>query len=308
VIGVCRRSGTNFLGSLLECHVACGRPAPPIAEDHLLGDAPLLERYVARTARRWPRRWGDREQGAADLERALGDGLLAFLDRRAGGTRVVSRTPSTRHLDLARRLYAGADLVLLVRDGRSVAASLMTAWGWSFDRAVTEWRDGARRLLSFLEGADERVGSDGPRSLLVRYEDLLADLPNRVDELLAFVGLDRDGFDMDKARSLPVLGSSYLRDPDGRITWQPTPRTDDFDPTTRFGSWSPRDHDRFDWIAGDEQRRLGYPSEHVADARRRAAQHALDVVNPVRFAPRRARQEVVTRARALRAERRARRR
>jgi hypothetical protein len=318
LLGVSRRSGTNYLASLLLCHRDTAAPAAPVAEDHLLSGITSLERYVGRTARRWPRRWGDRDSAAADLRRALGEGLLRFLDDRSDGIRTVSRTPSTANLGRAARWYAGADVVLLVRDGRSVAASLATAWGWPLELAILEWRRGARRILGLRGRPGVRVAdaaradavdepSAGARFLLVRYEDVLADLDTAVDRLLRFTGLDPAGFDHDRARNLPVLGSSYARDDDGRLTWEPRSATPGFDPTRRFAEWTGAERARFAWLAGDEQRALGYPDETGPGRPARARMIALDATLPIRLAPWRARRSVANALRSARGEWRARR-
>jgi hypothetical protein len=273
IVGISRRSGTNFLSSVLLCHRDCAAPAPPVVEDHLLRDAPVLERYAHKAAQRWPRRWGDREEARAALEHSLGDGLLAFLASRSTGARPVSRTPRADNLHLAATFYMGADLVLLVRDGRSVVASLVQAWHWTHDRAIKEWRRGARAIIGFerRHAADE----DGPRFIVVRYEDLLADFEAAVDKLLSFAGLDPVGFDYAKARNLPIVGSSYIRDEDGKITFKPVARTADFDPSVRFAGWPRAQHERFNWLAGSEQRALGYPTEVFDSTRIRWAARNL---------------------------------
>ncbi len=331
LLGVSRRSGTNFLASVLLCHSDTAAPAAPVAEDHLLRDIGALERYVARTSRRWPRRWGDREGAADDLRTALGDGLLRFLEARTDGARTVSRTPSTANLERAPQWYSGADVVLLVRDGRSVAASFAAAWGWPLDLAALEWRRGARRILALGGRTDVELVTDGvtdagtsdddvtdgarptaappARFLLVRYEDLLADLDASVARILDFTGLDPAGFDHERARQLPVLGSSYTRDDDGRLTWEPRPAAPDFAPARRFADWSPTERERFDRIAGDELRALGYASDLPVrrGPGRPARQLVLDTTVVLRHAPWTARRAAANALRSGRAEWRARR-
>lgn len=303
IVGVSRRSGTNFLASVLLCHRDCAAPSPPVAEDHLLRDAPLLERYARRTAHHWSRRWGDREEAQAALERSLGAGLLSFLTSRTDGVRAVTRTPHADNLHLAPKLFAGADLVLLVRDGRSVAASLMHAWRWSPDQAIKEWRKGARAILDFTQPG---AGGDEHRFLIVRYEELVGAFDATVDSLLAFTELDPARFDHDKASDLPILGSSYIRDEYGRLTWQPVSRTAEFDPSARYATWSAAAHERFNWLAGDEQRALGYPLYTVGGSRLATAARNVvrDVAAPIRDRPVIAARQTVNRLRDRRADHR----
>lgn len=222
---------------------------------------------------------------------------------RSDGLRAVTRTPATTHLHTAPHYLRGADVILLVRDGRSVAASFAAAWDWPLDRATAEWRRGARRIIDL-----QRARPDDTRLLLVRYEDVLADLETAVSELLAFTGLAPDGFDRDRAAALPVLGSSFDRDDDGRVTWEPRPATPDFDPTRRFADWTQQELMRFEWMAGSEQRALGYttgcePIRGVAD---RARMFARDVAAPVRNAPWTVRRHAENSIRSARIEWRAR--
>lgn len=304
IVGVSRRSGTNFLGSILTIHRDCGAPAPPVAEDHLLVSADVLERYVDSTARRWPHRWGDRRAGTADLRAALADGLLAFLSSRTDAPRVVARTPDATNLTLAPCWYAGADVVLLVRDGRSVAASFERAWRWPLDLAILEWRRGAREMLDLL--SDPEREDHGARFLLVRFEDIVRDLPSEVARLLEFTGLDPEGFDMSSAADLPVLGSSFDRDADGKVTWQPRDRPVDFDPSERHATWSSARLDRFEWLAGDEMRGLGYElASPPGGFGRTTTMNLRDVSRPVVTAPWRVRRAAETTYRRRRSDRRA---
>jgi hypothetical protein len=300
IIGVSRRSGTNFLASVLLCHCDCAAPAPPVVEDHLLRDAPLLERYAQRTARHWPRRWGDREEARSALIRSLGAGLGSFLRSRTDGVRVVTRTPHTDNLHLAPQLFADADLVLLVRDGRSVAASLVHGWRRSHDDAIKEWRKGARDIIQFTQSAN----ADRRRCVVVRYEDLVNDLDNAIDAVFDFTGLDPQRFDRIKAANLPIVGSSYIRDASGQLTWKPVDRPSDFQPAARFAAWSSAQHERFNWLAGEEQRALGYPLKRVDGARlaRVARNTVRDVAGPVRDRPLIVARGVVSRLRGRRAD------
>lgn len=310
MLGVSRRSGTNYLGSLLLCHRDCAAPAAPVAEDHLLREAPTLERYVRRTSRRWPRRWGDRESAADDLRRAVGSGLLTFLEDRSDGRRTVSRTPSTANLHVARRWYRRADVILLVRDGRSVAASFAAAWNWPLEWAAREWRSGARRTLALdTDGPTPARSDDAARFTVVRFEDLIGDRDTTLARLLDFAGLDPGRFDHAAADRLPVLGSSYTRDERGRITWEPRPASAGFDPTRRDTDWTPAQRRRFEWIAGDEQRAFGYAAEVDAPTGPPAVARmlALDATMAVRHAPWLAGRALRSSLRDARAEIRARR-
>jgi hypothetical protein len=258
VVGISRRSGTNFLASLLSMHPDTAAPIAPVREDHLLRDAPLLRDYADRTAARWPLRWGDRETARTRLEQHLGDALAAFLADGVDAPRVVSKTPSPENLDVLPSLLPDAQLVVLLRDGRSAVQSLVAGFRFSFRKAVDEWATGARAILEFQRTT--LPGNPRLRARIVRYEDVVADPDTQLRELLEFCDLDPARFDFDAARNAPVIGSSYVRTQGGDLTWQPVERTGDFAPTTRFEEWSRAKRERFEWLAGDLQRALGYES------------------------------------------------
>lgn len=254
VVGVCRRSGTNFLARALGTHPDCVRPRDPLREDHLFRDGRRLVRYSHAVARRWPRRWGDREAARRVLLTNIGRGLAGFLEEMSGPGRVVTKTPSTRNLDLAATLVPGAHLVVLVRDGRSATESLVQGFGFTRERAMWNWRRGAQRILDLLDGP---AGAN-PRVTLVRFEDLVADPETELARVLRAVGLDPSRLEDDVVRRLPVTGSSFLRSASDQITWEPQQRPAGFDPAHRHADWSRVQRERFAWVAGPQQRRLGY--------------------------------------------------
>jgi hypothetical protein len=293
VVGISRRSGTNFLAGLLQLHDDCAAPQAPVLEDHLLRELPRLRDYAARTAERWPRRWGDRASAHARLEQHLGDGLAAFLHDGVDAPRVVTKTPSPEHLDLFPAVLPNAYVLVLLRDGRSVVDSLVRGFRFSFRKAVDEWTAGARAVLAFEH--DVLPANPKLRVRFVRYEAVVADPETQLRELFEFCDLDPARVDFDAVRNAPVIGSSYARTPSGRMTWQPLERDDDFAPAARFATWSAAKRARFDWLAGDLQRALGYDSS--PDARYDTYNRAADLSTPLV----RARDNAVTKFYARRA-------
>jgi hypothetical protein len=98
--------------------------------------------------------------------------------------------------------------------------------------------------------------------LLVRYEDLLDDLEGSMRRVLGYLGLDPELFDFDRAAGMPVRGSSVFFGP-GRhgVHWDPVEKTSEFDPKQRWRSWRPDMLERFEWIAGEQLRYFGYPTQ-----------------------------------------------
>ncbi len=277
VFGISRRSGTNFVARLLERHPDCGLPAEPVKEDHLLRSARLLERYARSTSRRWPREWGDRESGRLDLERGLGVGLLSFINERTDASRAVTKTPYTDHLDLYPRLFPQARVVLVVRDGRSAVESLVTGFGFPFEKAVREWRRGARNILRFAAEAESRTDL---RFRVVRYEDLVEDPQTTIRDLLRFLDLPAEDAHIATMRQVPVFGSSFFRTDDGSLSWEPRAKDESFRPTKRYATWSTARHGRFLALAGREQAALGY---ELSSVRARRLWQAYNTVAQLAF-------------------------
>ena len=289
ILGVSQRSGTTFLGKVLSCHRDCALPAP-VWESFLLEHADLLTAYAARTATHWSPSWGDIEAFRPLLARHVGRGALEFLQSLAGDKRLVAKTPSVRNLHLAPELFPGAQLVLLVRDGRSVTESYVQGFGWSHERAMRTWARGADAILTFTGRPSADTAEVEHR--IVRYEDLVEDFDAEVTKLLGFLRLDRDRFDYGAARALPVLGSSFCRGDDDSVHWRGIQRTRDFSSVQRFSHWDRRLHERFGWLAGDQLERLGYERVLFGEPTRASGyrNRALDAAWPVRAATRRARE------------------
>lgn len=278
VHGVYPRSGTNHLLNLLCAHPDCAPPSP-LWEDFLLAHAEHLERYVADTAAHWSPGWGAGEEHAERLRRALGDGLLGFLEElagaRPGGPRLATKTPDVRNLALFPALFPRASLVILVRDGRAVVESGVRSFGWFRDRASHGWAEAARAVAAF----EAQQAPGAARHTVVRYESLVEQPETTLRELFGRLGLDAARYDFDAAKALPVWGSSSLAaEPGGRVHWQGSDREADFDPLARFAHWSRRRHSRFNWIAGDALRSLGYAPAETGDGALDALRNgALDV-------------------------------
>ena len=201
-IVACDRSGTTMLRLILDR----GRDLAIPTESMILVDfANVRDRYgglatdaefdrLARDVWRHPkvREWNlarrppDRAglSGEAAYRHALEAPFAAYAGER-GKPRWGDKTPLyVHHLDEVRRVFPEARLVVLVRDGRDVALSLLdvpfgpgNVWG-----AARMWR-------SAVEAGD-RAAAAWPESVLtVRYEDLV-DAPEQVvPEVCTFAGI-----------------------------------------------------------------------------------------------------------------------
>jgi hypothetical protein len=258
ILGILPRSGTNYLMDLLSLHPACGTARDPVREDLFLENSDHLVGFVAALKESWNPRWGTFSDELAEaLQESVGDGLLSFLwehrDRR-----LLTKSPSVRHIDRFFTFFPSARLLILVRDGRSVTQSCMATFGWEFERAARSWAAAADEIRRF---ASTDNGEHEARYMVVRYEDLVRDLRRCLNPIIRFLDLDEEAFDFQAAAELPVRGSSaYFGLGHDSVHWDPVPRGTDFDPTERWREWNRERHERFEWIAGDQLRYFGYRS------------------------------------------------
>jgi hypothetical protein len=201
--------------------------------------------------------------------------------RAQGKERWADKTPLyLAHLDELDAVWPDARFVVLVRDGRDVALSLMhVPFGpnnvWASARF---WADGIRRG----EEAERRYPG---RVLTVRYEDVVADPRSETRRICEFVGL---AYEDDLLAIERTDASKVLKDQAGWFTnvWA------GINPSA-VGKWrtamSPAQQRIFASVAGPELERMGYEAGEAASplgARVRAYQAhdaAMRVVNFVRL-------------------------
>src|SRR5262245_18667252 len=167
ILGMMRRCGTNHLSDLLVQHPDCVAAAP-IHEDHLVQRAGYIRSYVDAVTGSWNPSWGVPDDARARLLRALGDGVIAFLQAGAGAHRVVTKTPRIENLDLFFDLFPASPLLVIVRDGRNVVASNVRSFDENEEAMRQEWARAGRAVLAF----DEQHRDRGLPYRVVRYEDL----------------------------------------------------------------------------------------------------------------------------------------
>jgi len=255
ISGIMPRSGTNHLMDLVRLHpdVAPGRR--PVMEDFFVEHSDHLFGFASGVRGSWDPLWGEFPPDIeADLIRSLGDGLTSFLwtDR---SRRLVTKSPSVKNIAFFHQLFPRATLLILIRDGRSVVQSCMDTFGWDFDTAAHRFSEAARELLAFLASGEEASGH-----LVVRYEDLVADVRTTMMSVLDFAGLRADKFDFSAAETLPVRGSSAHLGPGRSVHWEPVTKDESFRPLERWATWDDAMLARFAWIAGRESSALGYES------------------------------------------------
>jgi Sulfotransferase family len=274
LLSVCPRSGSNYLEALLSLHPHCRRSRLP--EDFFLANSETLLNFCRSVAESWDDWWRPRLGGPNCLAAHIGTALLRFADpdpeeeAPVNDCRLMLRSPTIEGIAAATTVFPNAQLVVLVRDGPATVESGRRSFGWPYEEAMLAWRRSVRRILVFLAGVN------GRRCRLIRFEDLVADPAREIARVIDFLGLDPVLYPFDRVDAMPVFGSSsFGRAPGEEVHWGPVPRDGSFDPLTRARSWPSRRLTRFAWLAGAEQRRLGYPV-HSVSPMGRVANVALD--------------------------------
>ncbi len=178
-------------------------------------------------------------------------GLYALYARQVGKAGYGDKTPShLRFVDLLADRFPEARFVHIVRDGRDVAASVVTMdFGHTrFAEAARAWR---RKVLK-AHAAGSRIGPERYRE--VRYEDLVAEPEQVLRSICGFLGLDYVATMLDyHARADEVLAG--LRDTD-HVQGIRRP------PTVGVRDWrvdlTPYEIAVFDEVAGEALDALGY--------------------------------------------------
>ena len=250
ILGLLPRSGTNHLWDLLGLHPDT-ELMRPVYEDHLVRWTPHLRHFVEDVSRRWSPEWDVGSDETAELLLSLGDGVAAWV---SGGSdrHVVTKMPSVENAQLFFDVFRSSPLIVIVRDGRSLAESGVRTFGWTYEQAFRRWARAAQVVI------DLQRSSPTDRFCVVRYEDLVERPSDTVRHVCERSGLDPETFPYDRIEALPVRGSSALAGQSGGVHWELTEKPADFAPIERWESWSPHLHRRFERLAGDQQRALGY--------------------------------------------------
>jgi hypothetical protein len=257
LLSACPRSGSNYLENLLSLHPQCRKSKVP--EDFFLANSETLLNFCRSVADSWDDWWLQRLGGPSLLAMHIGAALLRFADPdpeedgSVSDFRLMLRSPTTEGIGSATTLFPDARVLVLVRDGPATVESGRRSFGWPYEEAMQAWRQSVRRILSFLASAD------GPRCQLIRFEDLTADPAREIARVIAFLGLDPALYPFNRVDEIPVFGSSSFGRTEGEgVHWRPVPKDSSFDPLARAQSWPAHRLARFAWLAGTEQRKLGY--------------------------------------------------
>ncbi len=263
----CPRSGTTWMQLLLEQH-------PKIASGP---ETQIFEWYVRPLLQAWDyneRTYSDMGLFKILSESAFDDLLRNFVEQclekfranKPNAQVVLEKTPwHLMHHDVMLRLFPDALILHIIRDPRSVAASLKavstTTWGqgWASGNA------GASTQL-WLRAMNRRsiVAAATPNYREVRYEDLIEDTPKTLGDLFAWIGMDASPAFC--AQAAANCGIERLRKGETaglaeRITLT-IPNRDQFYRRGQVNSWqhelTPREIKTVEYLAAETMRELGY--------------------------------------------------
>ncbi|MGJ3245978.1 MAG: sulfotransferase family protein [Elainellaceae cyanobacterium] len=265
LLGIMPRSGTNYVYNLIRLHPDCNCVTDEyMVEDYLVFHANLLTRYADVVCNYWGQFWSHQDDPPMTKDvyqtlknrlcKSLGDGLISYFDQPGDRRRVITKTPSVRNLNYFFKLFPNAQLIILIRDGRSVVESAVKSFGYSYEDATQRWAAAAQTIIEF-EQAHQDVQS---QYLIVKYEDVLDNIPETLTKIFEFAGVNASAYDFDNVGQLPVMGSSAFYNTGG---WKRVSDAKNFNPRQRWSSWSDAQMERFYWIAGDAMVKLGYVDE-----------------------------------------------
>ncbi|MBC7933396.1 MAG: sulfotransferase [Rubrivivax sp.] len=277
------RSGTTLLRLMLDSHPELA--IPPETGFLSLGskfkgrEDKLRERFFHALINHpqplpvWPDFEMDEETFQSALSEvkpfSVSDGYRTFYRlyaARFGKSRWGDKTPLyCLDIDAIRKTLPEARFIHFIRDGRDAALSLRRMWfspGWEIETQAAYWR---RCVL-----AARRAGAGRADYIEVRYEDLILNTRETLNQICTFIDLDYDDAMLryyeraperlkeHKGRSLP--DGTVLRSQEQRLCQQKR-TTQPLDPACVFGwktAMSAEEKKRFRLFAGDLLRDLGY--------------------------------------------------
>lgn len=190
------RSGTTWLHRMVAAH-------PRVAS--IEGELTIFSRYLAPAKKSFDREYGHMVRGEwsqglpllfspaefdAGLREIVESIYSRVLARFPDATHLLDKHPDyCHHLQLIERLVPDARFIHIIRDGREVAVSMISAkrrlgyGAGEVEAASREWRSSVQDARVF----GETIGS---RYLEVRYEDLVKGTTSVLDRVYRHVGLE----------------------------------------------------------------------------------------------------------------------
>lgn len=251
--GIMPRSGTVYVGELLRLHPDLYAYPNHIWELPFLqhtGDILDLQEKFLLAYEQNAGKIGDQ-----DFLPLFGASLMAYLHGFVpSGKRLLLKIPSVQHLDHFHSVFPYEYIMVLVRDGRDVVHSTLKTWPQlRFSMVCLRWRRAANMVLAF----DEQYGHQTEGYWLARFEDTVRDPAAFVRTACQRFGLDEGRYPFERLDTIPVHGSSTLRERGGAV-WKVVAKTKGFQPIGHWQQWSAMRKRIFKMIAGQPLMALGY--------------------------------------------------
>lgn len=258
VHGISPRSGTNYVADLLRVHpdltfLPDAMPEIPflsLASNSISFQEQFLQRY----------RGNERSMDRLDSLSHFAHGAMLKPHADAKSRNALFKVPHAHHLNLFSALFPSYKLIICVRDGRDVVSSSVKTWKGGFGKRnfvdyAREWARAARKIKSAMEKFD----AQGFPYKLVRYEDAFDTSLETTKELAEFIGLPSTKLTAEHFEDMSVRGSSE-GGKSGVPDWSRdnVKRDENFKPVGRWASWSTKQKQQFDRIAGAELEFFGY--------------------------------------------------
>lgn len=272
VIYVCsptQRSGTNFIFNTLKLHADIASPeSPSMPKEHFLySHADQLSEYISKTLGYWPK-WVENEESLQKTHAALlseiGEGILrVFYQELPDPNKILMlRTPDAGNLEFFPALFPNGKLVVILRDGRDTVNSFVESFSgeWAFNKMAKRWASRIEYLFQVNKqmieaGFQDRIG-------IFKYEDLNSEPEKTVKAILKYLSLDEAGYDWEKLKSVPVVGSSTQYNEQGKGDfWAPKEKSDSKKFSNKWKMWSSSKKKNFKKIAGNQLIRAGYETD-----------------------------------------------
>jgi hypothetical protein len=251
IIGINRRSGTNYLYNLLVNHPDC-QASLHEGEDFLLYGADKLEEYYKTVTSMWDEKNWNNDKN--NLLRGIESGIFSYLEPSDNCTHYVTKTPAADNLELFNKIFPHAYLLIIIRGGQDLVTSYYRSFNKSFVDCVRLWIHGAKIIDKFMSQSHE-----GEKFLIIKYEELFSNNKSVMMKILDFLKLDIAKYDFEHAGKLEIIGSSDHKKKKEKLAWKPVQHSNSFNPLGRYKEWNRLKHYRFNWLAGKLSLRLGYP-------------------------------------------------
>ncbi len=252
--GVMRRSGTNYVGDLLNLHPdLCGFPNQIWEVPFLKTTGNLLDaqnEFLNGYHR-------NRERiGEGEFLPLFGASFIAYLYSFVPeDKRMLLKVPSVEYIAYFKNVFPFEKAIVLQRDGRDVVASTIRTWpNMNFQDVCYSWKTAQEEIIKFIHD------SNSEQICFCKFEDAVQDAQKFVKSVFQKLKIDDDRFPYDEIGNLPVKGSSELK-VGGKVTWKAQERPKNFNPIGRWTNWNNQQKRTFKNICGETLIKAGYAKD-----------------------------------------------